>query len=331
MYDWRVIALRTWIEQQEQNGQTVNMELLSKAGHLDNFHYLGHDSTDDILTFFQRTQGSSSSSGTSGGDSDSSGGSMMHLIEVGSGIGGPARYIAWKGNNSVSILGADIQEDLVAEASRVALKVGLGSSVLNFMAGDATAEAFTFPSPDEEAGVRTYDGFYSVLVFLHIRREPRLALFRKLAQEALDRDKGRFIIEDYAALHALHAEELDLLERIVGAVYIPTIDQYRRDLEEAGFTDIHFEDLTDVWTDFVLERQVLFAQNYDSFRQQVGERNAENMREFFDTVATVFQGGRLGGVRITGRVAGSGDNKKNDDAPFASSAGSSIGTTAKPG
>ena len=52
------------------------------------------------------------------------------LLDVGSGIGGPARYISWKTGCSVD--GFDIQPDLVEKANEVAQMVGLEKKVRGY-------------------------------------------------------------------------------------------------------------------------------------------------------------------------------------------------------
>ncbi len=52
-----------------------------------------------------------------------------------------------------------------------------------------------------------------------------------------------------------------LLEEVIGAVYVPTVAQYKQELEEAGFVDVEFEDLTSVWTKWTCVRRDRFVQN----------------------------------------------------------------------
>ena len=115
-----------------------------------------------------------------------------------------------------------------------------------------------------------YDGWYSILVFLHIPREPRLRGFKIIADSI--KAGGLFCIEDYVLYDGMEgkmtAEEKFLLEEVIGAVYVPTVCMYRKQLEEAGFEDVQFEDLTDVWTKWTVIRRDEFLRNRE---QQVGK------------------------------------------------------------
>ena len=75
MYSWRVAALRTWLGEKSKGGAAITMEMLNTAGHLDQLHYQGVRANDDIITLLQVRP-------------------EDRLLDVGSGLGGPARYIA---------------------------------------------------------------------------------------------------------------------------------------------------------------------------------------------------------------------------------------------
>ncbi len=126
---------------------------------------------------------------------------------MGSGIGGPARYIAWKCGAHVT--GIDIQEDLVEEAGKVAAKLNL-SSLVTFVAGDCADDSENGPVQKilgTTASTKSfYDGFYSILVFLHIPRAPRLRAFAKISASL--KPTASFLIEDYVAITPVEVELL---------------------------------------------------------------------------------------------------------------------------
>ena len=121
MYSWRVKALDSWLCSKSAGGrEPVTMMMLNQAGHLDQFHYQvgnialhvslcvfvyqGIEANNEIIELLQVD-------------------ASDKLLDVGSGIGGPARYISWKTGCSVD--GFDIQPDLVEKANEVAQMVGL--------------------------------------------------------------------------------------------------------------------------------------------------------------------------------------------------------------
>ena len=268
MYGWRVKALKNWIK--ESDG-CLKMEDFQRAGHLDQFHYLGLECNDDIISLLQLK-------------------STKNVLDVGSGIGGPARYISWK--TGCQIVGMDIQEDLVDASNEISKLLHMDDQ-LKFRACDATTDAFT----DTEK----YDAFYSILVFLHIPEHPRKILFSKLYKSLTE--TGSFCIEDYCLKDPSKPftdPEIEALTTIVGAVYVPSQDKYKNQLENCGFQNIQFEDLTDTWTQWTIGRRNRFLEKRDEHVRMHGEQVYTNMEIFYNTVANLFIGGRLAGVRITG-------------------------------
>jgi len=268
MYGWRVEALKNWIKGRQG---ILKMEDFQEAGHLDQYHYLGLECNDDIIDLLQLK-----------GD--------KRVLDVGSGIGGPARYISWR--SGCQVTGLDIQEDLVETSTEISSLLGMDAK-LSFRACDATTDSFT----DKDS----YHSFYSILVFLHIPRNPRNILFKKLFLSL--KNSGSFCIEDYCLKDSskqFTAAENKALTEIVGAVYVPSTEDYKKQLEDAGFSNIEFEDLTETWSQWTVERRNRFLEKKDQQIQLHGENVYKDMEIFYNTVAELFLGGRLGGVRITG-------------------------------
>jgi len=273
MYSWRVDALQKWIKDVEGSGQAVTMQALTKAGHLDQYHYLGLTANDEVITLLQAR----------GGDK---------LLDVGAGIGGPARYISWK--SGCAVYAMDIQPELVEMGNEVSRMVGMADKVA-FDCVDATSDAFD--------RVAEFDGFYSILVILHIPKAPRLRMFDKLARSC--KPGAPFVIEDYVLAFddkPLTQEEVERVSRVVGAVYIPTVPEYIAQLEAAGFEDVKSEPLTEPWVAWTASRRDMFLAKKDRHIATHGEKHYAMMEEFYTTVGEMFEGGRLGGARITGRA-----------------------------
>ena len=121
------------------------------------------------------------------------------------------------------------------------------------------------------------------------------------------------------------AEETKTLKEVVGVAYLPTKQEYRvscshqnfhkimgflcnivgfafqEQLEAVGFVDVDFEDMTEIWTQFTVERERQFLAHRIKFIVLYGEASYLKMEKFYTTVPRMFLGGRLGGVRITAR------------------------------
>ena len=72
-------------------------------------------------------------------------------------------------------------------------------------------------------------------------------------------------------------------------------------LEAVGFESVQFEDMTEMWSQFTVERERQFLADRVKFIGLYGETSYAKMEKFYTTVPRMFLGGRLGGVRITAR------------------------------
>jgi cyclopropane fatty-acyl-phospholipid synthase-like methyltransferase len=267
MYDWRVQALMTWIDKNKQDGH-LSMDLLSKAGHLDQYHYLGLACNDQVIYILGLSP-------------------STKILDVGCGIGGPARYLAWK--SGCSVTGVDIQEQLVITGNKVTQLVGLEGKV-ELVAGDV-CNLVSVKSGE-------FDAFISLLVILHISDREKLfnSLFGQL------KEGGGFLIEDMVALTCVfNEEETRIAEEVIGSPLLPTIDEYRAHLESAGFVDVDFEQLTPEWIQWCVDRSNQYDASKDMQIQTFGEKIYNQRSSFYAQVKRLFLSGKLGGVRITGR------------------------------
>jgi 2-polyprenyl-3-methyl-5-hydroxy-6-metoxy-1,4-benzoquinol methylase len=123
--------------------QRIPLEELSA---LDQYHYLGTDAVDEAIHLLAMRPG-------------------QRVLDVGSGIGGPARYIAHRAECWVTAL--EIQPDLHITAAALTERCGLENRV-EHVCGDIL---------EWSAGTDKFDALVSWLAFLHIR--DREALLRR--------------------------------------------------------------------------------------------------------------------------------------------------------
>ena len=267
MYDWRVKALNNWIDTNKNSDGTLSMDRLAKAGHLDQYHYLGLQANEEVIKILGLKPG-------------------MSLLDVGCGIGGPARYIAWK--SGCQVTGVDIQPNLVDAGNKISAMVGLGNLVTLFP-GEVT-DSCVFP--DE-----SFDAFVSLLVILHIPYREKL--FASLF--ALLKSGGGFVIEDMIALDTFDTEQDRIAKEVVGAPSLPRLEEYRLELEKRGFIDIEFETLTPLWIDWCVNRSDQYEASRDEQIRMHGLKVFQQRSSFYADVKNLFLSGKLGGFRITGR------------------------------
>ena len=267
MYDWRVTALMNWIDKNKSADGKLAMEKLSAAGHLEQYHYLGLRANDEVISILGLKPG-------------------MCILDVGCGIGGPARYIAWK--SGCSITGVDIQSALTEGGSKVTAMVGLTDKV-TLVTGDVLSDELFAPN--------SFDAFVSLLVILHIA--DRNQLFRSLFRSV--KEGGAFLIDDMVALGEFDADQNRIAKEVIGSPYLPTIDEYRTHLIEAGFVDVEFEVLTPEWVQWCVDRSDQYDASQDDQIRMHGEKVFTQRSSFYADVKSLFRSGKLGGVRITGR------------------------------
>ena len=161
-------------------------------------------------------------------------GPTSHVLDVGSGMGGPARYLASTIGCHVTAL--ELQSELHALAARLTARCGLEQHITH-VCGDALTAAF----PDA-----AFDAVVSWLVFHHIPERPHL--LARLAR--ILRRGGQCYIEDLYQRAPFTASDLPDVHHTIFGVTLTSIADYVRDLHEAGFTGITATDMSEDWATF---------------------------------------------------------------------------------
>jgi SAM-dependent methyltransferase len=235
----------------------------------DSYHYHGNAAVDDAIRALAI-------------------GSASRVLDVGSGLGGPARHIA--STTGAAVTAVDIQADVDATARELTARTGLGHLVehrcADILDGPPAAGAF--------------DAVVSWLVFLHVPDRARL-LSSCLA--AL-RPGGGLYVEDFTLRGTPTAQDLDDLRVKVMCPYLPTASEYAAQVAAAGFVDVQVDDLTADWSGYTAERLALFRAAGASNRAVLGDDIYAGLEDFYATVARLYSDGVLGGVRVVARSEG---------------------------
>jgi len=232
----------------------------------DQLHYHGTDAVDLAIRSIGITEGS-------------------RILEIGSGFGGPARYLAHK--TGCRVTAVELQADLNALASDLTARCGLAGRV-EHVCGDV------LETPLES---EFYDGVVSWLALFHI--SDRAPLFPKLA--AALRPGGRIHVEDLCKLGDFTPAERHDLGGMLYAKTMPLRDEYIAEVEAAGLIGVRFEDMTDDWTAFTSERLDAFRAARGRHLRVHGTEIVSALDEFYATMVRLFRGGHVGGARITAR------------------------------
>ncbi len=211
--------------------------------------------------------------------------SHHRVLDVGSGLGGPARVIA--GRTGCKVTALELQSDLHEVAARLTARAGLADMV-SHRQGDIL-----------EGTPGRFDALFAWLVFLHIPERERL--YQRCC-EAL-RPGGAMYVEDYFERGALTGEERETLAGKVYCRHLPRLDELRRDLAGAGFIEVEVEDVTAFWTGLVTERAEAWRAGREREVALHGEEVFAGLDDFYSSIAALFQGGNLGGMRLVARKA----------------------------
>jgi cyclopropane fatty-acyl-phospholipid synthase-like methyltransferase len=204
------------------------------------------------------------------------------VLDVGAGIGGPARFLAQTIGCRVTAL--ELQDGMHALGRDLTERCGL-STLVDHVRGDA----LTHPL---DAG--TFDAAVSWLAIHHIPDRPRL--LRRVA-DAL-RPGGRLYIEDLCERAPFSPDDLVEVERTLHAVTMTRAEEFVKDARAAGFTVVEATDMHDAWATFCAERAASWHLSADRHRRVHGEATFMTLDRFFTTVQRLFENGSLGGLRI---------------------------------
>lgn len=213
-------------------------------------------------------------------------GPSSHVLDVGAGIGGPARYLAHKYGCRVTAL--ELQAEVHAVGVDLTRRVGLDGQVTH-VCGDVLTE----PLPPA-----SFDGVLSLLAVLHIPDRPRL--FARLAR--LLRPGGGAYVEDLCERAPFASRDLADLRTIVCGVTVTSPDAYVADFGAAGFVAVAATDLTPDWAPYAAARLVSWRANHDAYARVHGEPAYAAQERFYAAIARLYDSGSLGGIRLVARL-----------------------------
>jgi ubiquinone/menaquinone biosynthesis C-methylase UbiE len=211
-----------------------------------------------------------------------------HVLDVCSGMGGPARYLASRFGCRVT--GLDITVSRHQSAVRLTELVGLTDRV-DFRHGSALAMPFAPASFDVVIGQEA---------FAHVPDKPRL-----IAECArVVRPGGRVAFTDIMRGENLAPAAAARVQRDMAFAAFETLDGYARLLQDNGCAVVEREDLTASWAEILRQRLAM----YRGLRATTVARfGAEHFRRWDDAYAFfvgLFALRQLAGGRLVARRAG---------------------------
>jgi ubiquinone/menaquinone biosynthesis C-methylase UbiE len=209
------------------------------------------------------------------------------VLDVCSGMGGPARYLAHR--LGCRVTGLDITRSRHDAALRLTALVGL-DHLVDFGLGNA----LDMPFADA-----TFDVVIGQEAFAHVPDKPRL-----IAECArVVRPGGIVAFTDILRRGALSAAEFERLQSGMTFQSLETLDGYARLLARCGCAVLVQDDLSPWWTEVLKGRLAMYRSLRDTTVARFG---AAHFRKWDDTYAFfvgLFAAGRLGGGRLVARRA----------------------------
>ena len=254
---------RIFNELREIGKSTSSTLLVEDLTKFDQLHYHGTDAIDIFIEKLKINE-------------------KTKILDVGSGIGGPARYLADK--TGAEITAIELQSDQNNLAKDLTKKCGL-SNKINHICGDIL---------DYDFKNQTFDAVVSWLTLYHIANHE--ILLKKLFD--LLNPNGFFYTEDITSrINLTDADRKEIKKEIYG-IHLAYFDKYISNLEQNGFKLIFSEDMSSSWTDFTKERIKKYNSEKERNIRVHGKEVYESLNSFYNFVGQYFSNGKLGGIRV---------------------------------
>jgi ubiquinone/menaquinone biosynthesis C-methylase UbiE len=211
--------------------------------------------------------------------------SASHVLDVCSGMGGPARHLASR--LGCRVTGLDITESRYESALRLTRRVGL-DHLVDFRLGNALDLPFADAAFDVVIGQEA---------FAHVPDKPRL-----IAEcVRVVRPGGVVAFTDILRRDGLSAAEVERLRRGMTFQSLESPDGYCRLLTGRGCTMLARDDLGARWTGLLRQRLEMYRSLEDTTVARFGEAHFRAWDETYAFFVGLFTAGRLGGGRFVAR------------------------------
>ena len=208
--------------------------------------------------------------------------SHMSILEIGSGIGGPARYVANKTGAKVTAL--ELQPDQNKLALNLTQRCGLSEKVIHVCGNFLNYNWLDLK----------FDVIVSWLTLYHIF-EHKILL--KKCYDLLN-TQGFFYAEDLISREPLNNDELLELSKEIYANTLSNYQDYKLSLKKVGFKLISCKDMSEQWTKFTRDRVLTYNKNKNRNLRVHGREVVNSLCSFYSFIDRYFSTGKLGGIRI---------------------------------
>jgi ubiquinone/menaquinone biosynthesis C-methylase UbiE len=212
-------------------------------------------------------------------------GPQTHVLDVCSGIGGPARYLAQ--HRGCRVTGLDITASRHDSALRLTELVGLGHLV-DFRLGNALEMPF---------GDASFDVVIGQEAFCHVPDKPRL-----IAECArVVRPGGLIAFTDILRRAAMAPDSFARLQREMTFLSLESLDGYAALLSANGCQVVVQDDLSEWWTGILVRRLAMYRSLEQTTVARFGAAHFQRWDETYAFFVGLFAKGELGGGRLVAR------------------------------
>lgn len=208
-----------------------------------------------------------------------------HVLDVCSGMGGPARYLAHY--YGCRVTGLDITEGRHHGARRLTQLAGL-EHLVDFHLGDATAMPF---------GDELFDIVIGQEAWAHVPDKTRLIAECSRMLKA----DGVIAFTDILKTSALSQAQQQRLQQEMTFNNLAAAGDYRELLQMAGFAVVEHENLSTLWARILTQRLAMYRSLRDKTIASFGEAHFQRWDTAYAFFVGLFTSGELAGGRFIAR------------------------------
>jgi sarcosine/dimethylglycine N-methyltransferase len=208
-----------------------------------------------------------------------------HVLDVCSGMGGPARYFAHR--LGCRVTGLDLTESRVSAAIRLTQLTRL-NHLVDFRLGDA----MEMPFPDAR-----FDVVLGQEAWAHVPDKAKL--IGECARVV--KPGGTIAFTDILRTDRLSAAEMSRLVREMAFPTLETPAGYRALLEASGCDTVESDDLGGFWAEILQQRLQMYRSLKEATVRDFGEEHFRKWDEAYVYFVTLYEEGKLTGGRFIAR------------------------------
>ena len=208
-----------------------------------------------------------------------------HVLDVCAGMGGPARYIAWK--TGCQVTGLDLTASRVAGAQTLTAAAHLTEQV-RFVHGNALQMPF---DPAQ------FTCIISQEAFAHIPNKRQLI---GQCEHALA-PGGRMVFSDIMSHQALGRPDAQKLFDGMRFSEIATLGDYQQWFADAGMQWVQSIDLSEEWTRILVDRHAMYRSLESQTVARLGRDHFDRYDQAYDHFVGLYRSGVLSGALVLAR------------------------------